>query len=295
MPTKKREKYLDFTKPYLQIPLVIVTNLDEFFINDISTIVDKKIGIVEGYAYREILRDKYPKMDLVKVKNIKDGLKKVVDKELFAFIGTLATTGYHIQKNYIGELKIAGKFDEKWELGVGVRNDEPILRDIFNKVINQISSKKRQEILNKWISVSYDKEMDYEPLLQWISGIIFVFLSILFIILRINKKLKIEIASRKETEKKLQELSITDELTTLYNRRYFNDIFPKLINSAKREDLSVCFAIMDIDYFKAYNDTYGHICGDNALTSVSKSLKDSLSRADDYCFRLGGEEFGILF
>ncbi|WP_373003002.1 diguanylate cyclase [Sulfurimonas sp.] len=295
MPTKEREKYLDFTKPYLEIPLVIVTNLDEFFINDISTLVDKKIGIVKGYAYGEILQERYPKMNLVKVDNLKDGLQKVIDKELFGFIGTLATTGYHIQKNHIGELKIAGKFDEKWELGIGSRNDEPMLKNIFNKAIKQISSKKRQEILNKWISVNYDKEINYTPILIWIAGIVFVFISILLIILRINTKLKKEIQIRKEAEQKLQEISITDELTSLYNRRYFNEIFPKLINSAKRENQNICFAVMDIDYFKLYNDTYGHISGDNALKSISRSLKSSLTRADDYCFRLGGEEFGILF
>lgn len=84
-------------------------------------------------------------------------------------------------------------------------------------------------------------------------------------------------------------------MTTLYNRRYFNKKFPQLINSAKRENQQICFALMDIDFFKLYNDTYGHISGDEALQKVSTSLKSSLTRADDYCFRLGGEEFGILF
>nr|MDA3908581.1 diguanylate cyclase [Sulfurimonas sp.] len=295
MPTKERRKWLEFTKPYLSIPLVIVTNLDEFFVSDFSKVIDKKIGLVKGYAYGEILRDRYPKMNLVEVKNVQDGLEQVKEGKIFGFIGTLATTGYHIQKDYIGQLKIAGKFDEKWELGIGVRNDEPILKDIFDKAIAQILPDTQQEILNKWISVSYDREIDYKPILQWITSIIIVFTIILFLILRINRKLNIEIRSRIETEKKLQELSITDELTTLYNRRYFNEIFPKLINSAKRENTNICFAIMDIDYFKLYNDTYGHISGDIVLKSISQSLKSSLSRADDYCFRLGGEEFGILF
>lgn len=295
MPTKERKKYLNFTKPYLQIPLVIVTKIDEFFINDISKIVDKKIGIIKDYAYASILRERYPKMNIIEVQNIKEGLEQVKESKLFGLIGTLATTGYHIQNEYIGQLKIAGKFDEKWELGVGVRNDEPILKNIFDKAIEQISTDKQQEIVNKWISVNYDKNVNYKPILQWVGGIALLFISILLIILRINRKLNLEIRSRKETEKRLQELSITDELTTLYNRRYFNEMFPKLINSAKRENSTICFAIMDVDYFKAYNDTYGHISGDEALINISASLKSSLTRADDYCFRLGGEEFGILF
>ncbi|EDZ62841.1 diguanylate cyclase (GGDEF domain), possibly sulfonate sensing [Sulfurimonas gotlandica GD1] len=295
MPTKERREWLEFTKPYLSIPLVIVTNLDEFFISDISKVIDKNIGIVKGYAYGEILREKYPTMNFVEVQNVKDGLEQVKEGNIFGLIGTLATTGYHIQKDYIGQLKIAGKFDEKWELGIGVRNDEPILKDIFDKAIAQISPDKKQEILNKWISVNYDRNVNYKPILQWLAVIMLIFSSILFIILRINKKLKLEIRTRKETERKLQEISITDELTHLYNRRYFNKKFPQLINSAKREKKHVSFAILDIDYFKLYNDTYGHISGDEALQKIAESMQSSLSRADDYCFRLGGEEFGILF
>ena len=52
---------------------------------------------------------------------------------------------------------------------------------------------------------------------------------------------------------------------------------------------------MDIDHFKQYNDTYGHQMGDDTLIKVAKCIKDSLNRDDDTCFRLGGEEFGILF
>jgi diguanylate cyclase (GGDEF)-like protein len=295
MPTKERSKHFNFTKAYLKIPLVLVTDINEYFIDDMSKVINKKIGIVKGYAYSEILKEKYANINLIEVKNLKDGLKKVRDGELFGLVGTLATAGYHIQKEFIGELKIAGKFDEKWELGIGSRNDEPMLQSIFNKALRQIPLDKRQEILNKWISVNYDREINYTPILLWISAIVLIFTIILLIILRINSKLKKEIQFRKETEQKLQALSITDELTTLFNRRYFNDIFVKLINSAKREKTTICFAAMDIDYFKLYNDTYGHLSGDIVLKSVSASMKNTLSRADDYCFRLGGEEFGILF
>lgn len=295
MATNDRRKYLDFAKPYLDIPLVIVTRSNELFINNVSSILDRKIGITKGFAYAEILKDKYPNINLVLIDNIKEGLELVRKKELFGFIDSLATTGYHIQKNYIGELKVGGKFDEKWRLGVGTRNDEPILNDIFNKAIAQISPQEKDKILNKWVSVTYDQGINYKPIFQWTGLTIIVFSSIIFIIMKINSKLKKEIRNRKKIEKKLKEISITDELTTLYNRRYFNKTVKKLINSAKRDNQNICFAIMDIDFFKFYNDTYGHMMGDKALKEVSACLKKSLSRADDYCFRLGGEEFGILF
>ncbi|MGE4511924.1 MAG: diguanylate cyclase [Sulfurimonadaceae bacterium] len=98
------------------------------------------------------------------------------------------------------------------------------------------------------------------------------------------------------TDKKmLEELSITDGLTEIYNRRHFNDIFAQMIALSKRKNELLSFLIIDVDYFKQYNDTYGHQKGDNALKEVAKAIKTTLRRVDDYCFRLGGEEFGVVF
>jgi diguanylate cyclase (GGDEF)-like protein/PAS domain S-box-containing protein len=96
-------------------------------------------------------------------------------------------------------------------------------------------------------------------------------------------------------KKKLEIISITDGLTNIYNRRYFNDIFPKIINNAKRRNELICFLFMDIDFFKQYNDNYGHQKGDEVLINFAKCLKDSLHRFTDFVFRLGGEEFAVVF
>lgn len=96
-------------------------------------------------------------------------------------------------------------------------------------------------------------------------------------------------------KKRVEEISITDGLTNIYNRRYFDEIFPKLLNRAKRKSEYLAFVLMDVDYFKQYNDTYGHFEGDNVLISISKCLKEYLTRSDDMVFRLGGEEFGVVF
>ena len=95
-------------------------------------------------------------------------------------------------------------------------------------------------------------------------------------------------------KKKIYELSITDGLTSLYNRRYFNDIAEENINETVRNNEIFAFVLLDIDNFKKYNDTYGHQEGDNVLINVSSSLKETFKRSDDTIFRLGGEEFGVL-
>jgi diguanylate cyclase (GGDEF)-like protein/PAS domain S-box-containing protein len=96
-------------------------------------------------------------------------------------------------------------------------------------------------------------------------------------------------------KKRIYELSITDGLTSLFNRRYFNDIAKSMIDKTVRNNELFGFMILDIDNFKKYNDTYGHQEGDNVLINLSISLKATFKRSDDLIFRLGGEEFGVLF
>lgn len=95
-------------------------------------------------------------------------------------------------------------------------------------------------------------------------------------------------------KKKVEYLSITDELTQLYNRRHFNLKIEKELNRAKRDNYNMSFLMLDIDYFKNYNDTYGHQAGDEALKKVSQVLKGHTQRASDSAFRIGGEEFVII-
>ncbi|WP_392339777.1 diguanylate cyclase [Moritella marina] len=99
----------------------------------------------------------------------------------------------------------------------------------------------------------------------------------------------------KEKNRRLETYSMTDPLTSLYNRRKFNAVFPDCLRVAKRSKRLLNFAIIDVDNFKKYNDNYGHVAGDNALVIISNLLQSKLQRPDDYIFRLGGEEFGLLF
>jgi len=95
------------------------------------------------------------------------------------------------------------------------------------------------------------------------------------------------------TDKKMiEKMSITDELTDLYNRRYFNTKITEKLALAKEQKSTFTFFMMDVDYFKKYNDTYGHKMGDDVLSSVGKIIKEMLAINDDMAFRLGGEEFG---
>lgn len=127
-----------------------------------------------------------------------------------------------------------------------------------------------------------------------IAGVLLVSLYVFRSIQKDHSKLEEATRKLRRANKKLENVSYTDSLTSLHNRRYFNMIYDREMKRAKRSKNYITFMMLDIDFFKQYNDTYGHIEGDFALKSVAKVLKDTLKRPSDFVFRLGGEEFGVL-
>ncbi len=102
-----------------------------------------------------------------------------------------------------------------------------------------------------------------------------------------------DITERKMFEETLYNLTMTDELTTLFNRRYFMQMAEKELNRTRRYGHALSLAIFDIDFFKNVNDSCGHSAGDRVLITLSQILKKRL-RKTDTAARLGGEEFGLI-
>ena len=133
MRTDDRAEYMNFTSSYLKAPLVIITQITKLFIDDPKDVIHQPLGITKGYAFIEILKKKYPNIELVEFETLNEGLDAVRRGKIFGYIDNLITSGYAIQKNYIGELKVAGKFEETWDWSIGVRNDDLILLSIFEE------------------------------------------------------------------------------------------------------------------------------------------------------------------
>ncbi len=85
-----------------------------------------------------------------------------------------------------------------------------------------------------------------------------------------------------------------DPLTGIYNRRFLDKNLNRIIASLSRSDSVLSLLMVDIDYFKKYNDTYGHSEGDNCLKIVAETLRDSITRTEDFVARYGGEEFVVV-
>ena len=297
METPERKKYLNFTSHYLDVPLVVATRVDVPFINQILDLEGEKIGIIKGDAFVKILRGKYPSLKIVEVDDIYDGLDQVKNGQLFAYIDTLASIGYEFQSKYFGELKIAGKISENLRLSIAVRKDDVTLLGILQKVVNNITNERHRKIFTKWIPIKYEQDVNYKIVWQIVLAIV-IFLALMIYwnrkITKANTLLKQAQKDIEEKNKELNRLALTDNLTTLFNRRKLEELIQAEIDKGYHVDNSFCLSILDIDHFKEVNDKYGHQRGDSVLVEIASVLKDSL-RITDYVGRYGGEEFIIIF
>ena len=92
----------------------------------------------------------------------------------------------------------------------------------------------------------------------------------------------------------LERLASIDGLTEIPNRRCFDETLEREIRRSERNGSSLSLLLIDIDYFKKYNDLYGHVAGDDCLRRVARVISDNAKRASDFTARYGGEEFGVI-
>jgi diguanylate cyclase (GGDEF)-like protein len=186
-------------------------------------------------------------------------------------------------------------------------------RDVVNKINKQVNSSfKKQNIqFYDYMTKQIDLLIQYEVssaslqrkkfLEKYDSVKNYLFYNQVFIIISIGIFILITIISTIKNHNKLEYLvnkyksdSITDGLTGLYNRKYFDSILDETTVVSYENNWESAFVMIDIDFFKQYNDTYGHDAGDIALKTVANVLDTLFKDEYDYVFRLGGEEFGIL-
>lgn len=290
MDSPSRRSFLDFTTPYLEIPGVIATSVNVPFIAGLDQVAGKRLGHMSGFAGIELLRLKHPTIELVPVATYEEGLTKVQNGELFGFIGNMMSIGRALQENKIYDVKIAGRIGHDNLMSVATRNDEPILRDVFQKLVDAITPAERQAITNRWIAVRFEQGFDYRLLWQILGVVALIGAVTLFWL----GKLRRVNAELRTANQRLAEISRHDALTGLNNRLHYEEVLVPKLNLCSRNGLTMTLALIDIDRFKDINDSYGHPFGDACLVHVSSVLRQFFRRDTDITIRYGGEELLVI-
>ncbi|MCR8914504.1 transporter substrate-binding domain-containing protein [Marinobacter panjinensis] len=290
METPERLSYMSFTEPYILIPTVLLGRVEAPFINTLNDMGNQPIGIVEEYAFLELLKTTHPDLNLVQVLNEKEGLRMVQERELAGYVGTLSTASHNMQELGLADLKVLGRVPADWILRVGTRNDEPELLSIMQKLVASLTDEERKAIEQQWAGIRLEQTVDYTLVFQLVIAAI-VTLGLLFYWNRKLNRLNRELAAANE---RLAYLSVTDDLTQIGNRSYFDQEFSKSFHWCQRHQAGFAVAMVDADHFKTINDTYGHAAGDKCLVALADTMRDHFRRDTDRLTRFGGEEFVIF-
>lgn len=203
--TDERKEYLNFTKPYISSPMVIITRKGGDFVGGLDDLQGKVITLPENYYTAEVISRDYPKIIIDYKEGIEEAIKAVSLGESDAFVGNLVVVSYYIEHMGYTNLKVAAPTDyEKAHIGVGVRKDWPEFMSICQKVLDEIPFEERNAILQKWMAVRYEFGIDMAKIKRYAfyAGLV---ISIVFIIILLwNKSLQKEIKKRKIIEKELE-------------------------------------------------------------------------------------------
>jgi diguanylate cyclase (GGDEF)-like protein len=272
-------------------------------VTELNDIIQTYNGGLASTVYKSVRLELSPGETLLK---IRDSLRHIQlkwssysahfkrDEEL-EYVDYVATEIENVNKYFLQIYALSKKGKSLSSLNINILEKKvSFINSVIQKLINyevNIAEYERKKFLQ-----SYHETINQLGL--FLSLIIIAVLIISYYVFKSiqNDHTQLEVATKKlkRVNKKLENVSYTDVLTGLHNRRYFNHVYDKELKRAKRSNTYITFMMLDIDYFKQYNDTYGHLEGDFALKSVAKVLKDTLKRPSDYVFRLGGEEFGVL-
>lgn len=249
IPSEDRKQYLNFTKPYLSYPLVIVTRKDYDFIGGLEDLQSKKITVPKGYSTSDRIKLDYPKINVIKTDGIQRAIESVSYGNSEAFVGNLAVVSYYINKNGYTNLKIAAPTQyENINISFGIRKDWPELVSISNKIFSQISQEKHNEIKNHWIKVRYEYGVDVKQIIKTAGIVTGIILLIIIIIIRWNRNLKKEISKRIQIEKQLE-----NSLLKLEKRNLEKSVMIKEVHHRVKNNLQVVNSLLKLQSKKTEN------------------------------------------
>lgn len=198
-----REKSMLFTKPYFQIPSVAVTKKGTFYADSMRSFDHKKVGVIKGYVFAELIADDYPEINIVYVSSAEEGLRLLNNAEIEGYIGALPIVNHEIDKESYYNLIVASFTPYKLQLSIAVRKGLEPLIPILNKALDSMDEKSKSIIANNWLAVRIQQGTQLKTILKWAIPILSGLMLIIFIYIGTNRRLKKEINRRELLEEQL--------------------------------------------------------------------------------------------
>ena len=310
--TPERERWLVFSETYYYEPNVIVTRYEHEYVIDLKG-VDEIIAMPTDYGLKELIETTYPNLIMLEVANQTEAFKAVINGTADLTVTSLNLVDVTLKNIQTSSLKISGEMPDALsnDLRIGLTKDKAEYIPIINKAIGTLVDSEVHNIVKKHTSLEIvEKGMD----IRVFFTVIFILGMIVLLIIIWNIKLrqynrKMELLTRQLNQQKddyllilkqleasnlkLKEQTIKDSLTGAHNRYFLEREISNLIYECERYIIPLSMMLLDLDYFKAINDKYGHEKGDEVLKAFSEVILGNI-RMNDILVRWGGEEFVII-
>jgi PAS domain S-box-containing protein len=209
--TDERMEYLDFTRPYISYPIVIMTEDDAPFINGIDGLRGLRVGVVENYSIQGYMERDHPEITLVLQPNLETMLRALADGEIDAALSNLAVATHTINKLNLSNLKVAAPTGYANDLAMGVPKGNRVLRDILQKALDAIGEEEKATIRNRWVALRVALGVDMGTILSYGVPPLVLLLMGFGLIVFWNRKLDREVRDRvraqEESARKTEELA----------------------------------------------------------------------------------------
>ncbi len=197
--TPERMEYLNFTEPYVERPLVILSEEDSPLYEDIDEIMGT-IAVIEGYYAEELLQRDYPHKKFLTIKTLEEAIRAVSRGKADAFVGNVTSINYNIRRLGIDNVKISGYSEYRFELHLAVRKDWPELVTILNKQLASIPKTEKRQIISSWTNYRVEREVDWLFLTLWAGGVTIIAGGVVSFFVYTNSRLTKEVVERKKAE-----------------------------------------------------------------------------------------------
>ncbi len=272
--TPEREGYLLFTEPYLNTPIIIISDSNNGFIGTIVRLYGKQVTLEEGYFMEEVITRDHPKLQLIPAENIHEALTLVSRGQAHAYIGDAASANYAIKREGMLNLSFSGDTHYKSQHRMAVTKDNPELLTLLTKVLADIPQSEKENIQNRWMSLKY------EPGIKTRTFLLYAIAAVLLLVFisSWNMRLRREISKKKLVEEQqrmaasvfasTQEgIMITDAYSIIID---INPAFSKVTGYSRKEVLGkkpnfLKSGLHEDNFYKTMWQTItqkGHWCGE---------------------------------
>ena len=311
-PSSERNELYDFSSPLLKSDFSMFVQMGNVSLRSIKDLENKRVGVEAG-GYPNVLLQGYEGINIEIIYDWETSFKALSTGDLDVIIVDRWIGEYELANSRISDIKIVDPPVETQYSRIAVRKGDIEILALINSGLKEITNDGTvNKIMEQWQGkrVLYVTE-DYLQIFYLRSVTLFLLLGALVAMYfvkkyrKLSKKLEASVKERTEelhhanemlkaANLKLERISMIDGLTSIENRRAFDIEYNRTWKMCLRERMPLALIMVDIDNFKLFNDTYGHLSGDQTLIRIAEVIKGVIKRPGDLAARYGGEEFVVM-